>query len=91
VAVDKFFHTVTSGFVLASVFVIGISSWFLIRKREEVLARKSILVAGIFGLISALAVALTGDTSARTIAKVQPVNFAAMEALYEGALMQVLP
>ena len=84
VAVDKFLHTVTSGFVLASVFVVGISSWFLIRKREELLARKSILVAGIFGLVAGLMVALTGDTSARTIAKVQPVKFAAMEALYEG-------
>jgi cytochrome d ubiquinol oxidase subunit I len=84
VAIDKFFHTVTSGFVLASVFVVGISSWFLIRKREEVLARKSIYIAGIFGLVSALTVAFTGDTSARTIAKVQPVKFAAMEALYEG-------
>ncbi|NLE33988.1 MAG: cytochrome ubiquinol oxidase subunit I [Bacteroidales bacterium] len=84
VAVDKFLHTVTSGFVLASVFVVGISAWFLIRKREEVLARKSILIAGIFGLVSSLAVALTGDTSARTLAQVQPVKFAAMEALYEG-------
>ena len=84
VAVDKFLHTVTSGFVLASVFVVGISAWFLIRKREEELARKSILIAGIFGLVSSLAVALTGDTSARTLAQVQPVKFAAMEALYEG-------
>lgn len=84
VAIDKFLHTVTSGFVLASVFVVGISSWFLIRRREEVLARRSILIAGIFGLVSGLAVALTGDTSARTISKVQPVKFAAMEALYEG-------
>lgn len=85
VAVDKFFHTVTSGFVLASVFVTGISAWFLIRNREQMLARRSILIAGIFGLVSALALALTGDTSARTIAKVQPVKFAAMEALYEGS------
>ena len=84
VAIDKFFHTVTSGFVLASVFVVGISSWFLIRRREELLAKRSILIAGIFGLVSSLLVAFTGDTSARTIAKVQPVKFAAMEALYEG-------
>lgn len=84
VAIDKFTHTVTSGFVLASVFVVGISSWFLIRRREELLAKRSILIAGIFGLVSALAVAMTGDSSARTIAKVQPVKFAAMEALYEG-------
>jgi len=84
VAIDKFTHTVTSGFVLASVFVIGISSWFIIRKREEILARKSILIAGIFGLVSSLALALTGDSSARTLAQVQPVKFAAMEALYNG-------
>jgi cytochrome d ubiquinol oxidase subunit I len=84
VAIDKFTHTVTSGFVLASIFVIGISSWFIIRRREELLARKSILIAGIFGLVSSLALALTGDSSARTVAHVQPVKFAAMEALYEG-------
>lgn len=84
VAVDKFTHTVTSGFVLASVFVTGISSWFIIRRRNEVFANKSILIAGIFGLISSLALAFTGDSSARTLARVQPVKFAAMEALYEG-------
>lgn len=84
VAVDKFLHTVTSGFVLASVFVVGISAWFLIRKREQELARRSILIAGIFGLVSGLAVALTGDSSARTLAQVQPVKFAAMEFWYEG-------
>lgn len=84
VAIDKFTHTVTSGFVLASIFVLGVSSWFLMRHREELLARKSILIAGIFGLVSSLVVALTGDSSARTLAEVQPVKFAAMEALYEG-------
>ena len=84
VAVDKFLHTVTSGFVLASVFVAGISAWYLLHKREQEFARKSILVAALFGIISGVAVALTGDSSARTLARVQPVKFAAMEALYEG-------
>ncbi|HOU02241.1 MAG TPA: cytochrome ubiquinol oxidase subunit I [Bacteroidales bacterium] len=84
VAVDKFMHTITSGFLLASIFVIGVSSWYLIKKREEWLAKRSILIAGIFGFLSSLAVALTGDSSARTLAKVQPVKFAAFEALYEG-------
>jgi cytochrome d ubiquinol oxidase subunit I len=84
VAVDKFLHTISSGFLLASMFVLGISSWFLIRKREDLLAKRSILIAGIFGLLSSLMVVYTGDTSAKTISKVQPVKFAAMEALYEG-------
>jgi cytochrome d ubiquinol oxidase subunit I len=84
VAVDKFLHTISSGFLLASMFVLGISSWFLLRKREEILAKKSILIAGVFGLLSSFLVAFTGDMSARTISKVQPVKFASMEALYEG-------
>ncbi len=84
VAVDKFLHTISSGFVLASMFVLGISAWFLLRKREDLLAKRSILVAGVFGLLSSLLVAFTGDGSARRVSKVQPVKFASMEALYEG-------
>ena len=84
VATDKFLHTITSGFVLAAIFVIGISAWFLLKKRETVMAKKSILIAGIFGLVSSLFLAFTGDTSSRTLAQVQPVKFASFEALYEG-------
>ena len=84
VAIDKFLHTISSGFLLASMFVMGISCWFLIRKREELMARRSILIAGVFGLLSSLMVAYTGDASARTISKVQPVKFASMEALFDG-------
>ena len=84
VAVAKFLHTISSGFLLASMFVLGISAWFLIRRREQFMARRSILVASIFGLLASLMVAYTGDDSARTIAKVQPVKFASMEALYQG-------
>jgi cytochrome d ubiquinol oxidase subunit I len=84
VAVDKFLHTITSGFLLGSVFVLGVSAWFLLKNREEWLAKKSILISGIFGLISVLAVVLTGDMSARTLAHVQPMKFAAFEAHYTG-------
>jgi cytochrome bd ubiquinol oxidase subunit I len=84
VAIDKFTHTVTSGFLLASIFVLGISAWYLMKKREEHLATKSMLIASIFGLASTLLVAFTGDNSARTISKVQPMKFAAMEAHYYG-------
>jgi cytochrome bd ubiquinol oxidase subunit I len=84
VAVDKFLHTISSGFLLASMFVLGISSWYLLRKREELLAKRSSLIAATFGLLSSLLVAYTGDSSVRTISEVQPVKFAAFEALYQG-------
>ena len=84
VAVDKFLHTITSGFVLASIFVIGVSSWFLLKNRNHLLAYRSIIIASVFGVISSVFIIYTGDTSARTLAAVQPVKFAAFEALYEG-------
>jgi cytochrome bd ubiquinol oxidase subunit I len=84
VAVHKFLHTVSSGYVTAAIFIIGISAWFLLKKRETGLARKSILVAAIFGCIMSLFLALTGDGSAYTIAQKQPMKLAAMEGLYKG-------
>jgi cytochrome d ubiquinol oxidase subunit I len=84
VAVNKFLHTVTSSFLLASVFVIGVSAWFLWKKREVVFARKSTIIASVFGVISAVATIFTGDSSARLVARNQPMKFASMEALYEG-------
>ncbi|MDF1575063.1 MAG: cytochrome ubiquinol oxidase subunit I [Bacteroidales bacterium] len=84
VAVNKFLHTITSSFLLASVFVIGISAWFLLRKHEVLFAKRSTIVASVFGVIAAIATIATGDTSARIVAREQPMKFAAMEALYEG-------
>jgi len=83
-AINKFLHTVTSGYVLAAVFVIGISAWFMLHKRELLFAKRSMLVASTFGLIMGAFLVMTGDESAREIARVQPMKFAAMEGLYDG-------
>ena len=84
VAVNKFLHTIMSSFLLASVFVIAVSAWFLLRKREVLFAKRSTVVAAVFGLFAAIATIFTGDASARLVARKQPMKFAAMEALYEG-------
>jgi cytochrome d ubiquinol oxidase subunit I len=83
-AVDKFLHTISSSYLLASMFVLSISAWFLLRRRHELMAKRSILVAGVFGILASVMTAYTGDESARTVSKVQPLKFAAMEALSEG-------
>ena len=84
VAVNKFLHTVTSSFTLAALFVIGVSAWYLLKRREEKMATRSIAIASVFGFVFALITAMTGDKSGAIIAKVQPMKLAAMEALYEG-------
>ena len=84
VAVNKFFHTVTSSFVLAALFVVGVSAWYLLRRREQLMARRSIAIASAFGFVFALVTAFTGDRSGAIVARVQPMKLAAMEALYNG-------
>lgn len=84
VAMNKFFHTVTSAFVLAAVFVIGVSAWYLLRNRERGMARKSIRMASWFGLVGLVCVIWTGDGSAVLVARYQPMKLAAMENLRHG-------
>jgi cytochrome bd ubiquinol oxidase subunit I len=84
VAINKFLHTVLSGWVLGGLFVIGVSSWFLLKKREIDFALKSMKVGAIFGLVSTLLLAYTGDGSAYNVSQRQPMKLAAMEGLYEG-------
>jgi cytochrome d ubiquinol oxidase subunit I len=84
VAVAKFFHTVISSWVLGSVAVLGISSWYMLKKRSVVFARQSIKVAAIFGLVASLLTALTGHTVSYYVAQTQPMKLAAMEGLYNG-------
>lgn len=84
VAINKFFHAVFSGWVLASVFVIGVASWMLWKRRNAEAMRMSLKVASWFGLAGIVLTFYTGDGSAVQVARVQPMKLAAMEALYEG-------
>ena len=84
VAVSKFFHSVTSGWVTGGVFVVGVSCWFLLRKRQQKFARKSIIVGSIVGLVGSAAVMLSGDSSGIHAAEFQPMKLAAAEGLQDG-------
>ena len=84
VAVSKFFHSVLSGWMTGSIFVIGVSCWYLLRKREVRFAKASIRVASVVGIVGTLAVMLSGDSSAVHVAKYQPMKLAAAEGLEDG-------
>lgn len=84
VAVNKFLHTITSGYVLSAIFVIGISAWFLLKRRHQLMAKRSIIVASVFGLVMSIFLTITGDGSAFQVAQKQPMKLAAMEGLYKG-------
>jgi cytochrome d ubiquinol oxidase subunit I len=83
VAQVKFVHTVASGYVTGAVFVLAISSYYLLKQKHLALAKRSFAVASGFGLAAVLSVIVLGDVSGYTIGKVQQVKLAAIEAEWE--------
>lgn len=90
VAINKFFHAVFDGWVLGAVFVCGVSSWYLMKRRRREFALDSIRIAGWVGLVGIIFTIWTGDGSAVQVARVQPMKLAAMEGLYDGHVGQDL-
>ncbi|MFP5440788.1 MAG: cytochrome ubiquinol oxidase subunit I [Gammaproteobacteria bacterium] len=83
VAQAKFVHTVAAGYVTGAVFVLAISSWYLLRGRHTGMARRSFAIASSFGLASALSVVVLGDESGYVATEHQKMKIAAIEAMWE--------
>ncbi|WP_028584165.1 cytochrome ubiquinol oxidase subunit I [Desulfogranum mediterraneum] len=83
-AVAKFTHTTSSSMLVAALFILSISSWYLLRGRHVIMAKRSIVVAATLGLVASVFVVFNGDESAYRIAEVQPMKLAAFEGLWEG-------
>jgi cytochrome d ubiquinol oxidase subunit I len=80
VAQVKFVHTVSAGYCTASMFVLGISAYYLLIGRDRAFALRSIAVAAGFGLAAALSVIVLGDESGYTTGEVQRAKLATIEA-----------
>lgn len=76
-------HTVVTATLAVSTAVIGIHAALLLFKRKKVLNLKAIKVALPVFILSALLTPLSGDISAKDVARRQPLKLAAMEAHFE--------
>ncbi len=79
----KFVHTVSAGYVTGAVFVLAISSYYLLRGRDVAFARRSFRIAATFGFASVCSVIVLGDESGYTVGEAQQTKLAAMEAMWE--------
>jgi cytochrome d ubiquinol oxidase subunit I len=79
----KFVHTVSAGYVTGAMFVLSVSSWYLLKGRDIEFARRSFRVAAAFGLASVLSVIVLGDESGYTVGEAQQTKMAALEAMWE--------
>ncbi|TDQ59873.1 cytochrome bd-I ubiquinol oxidase subunit 1 apoprotein [Mesocricetibacter intestinalis] len=83
VAQSKFLHTLSAGYVSAAMFVLAISSYYLLKGRDIGFAKRSFSIAATFGLISAVSVLIMGDEAGYEVAETQHVKLAAMEGEWD--------
>ncbi len=83
VAQVKFVHTVSAGYVTGAMFVLAISAYFMLKKRDLPFARRSFAIAASFGLASILSVIILGDESGYELGDVQRTKLAAIEAEWD--------
>ncbi|MFV5212868.1 cytochrome ubiquinol oxidase subunit I [Azonexus caeni] len=79
----KFVHTVSAGYTTGAIFVLAISSFYLLRGRDVEFAKKSFRVAAAFGFASVCSVIVLGDEAGYSIGEAQQTKLAAMEAMWE--------
>ncbi|MBE8595581.1 cytochrome ubiquinol oxidase subunit I [Xenorhabdus sp. BG5] len=83
VAQVKFVHTVAAGYVTGAIFVLGISSYYLLKGRDLAFAKRSFAIAASFGMAAVLSVIVLGDESGYEMGDVQKTKLAAIEAEWE--------
>lgn len=76
-------HTVMASLLTSSLFVLGVSGWYLLRHRRVELFQRSAALGLVFTLISSLGVILSGHAQAQVMTQQQPMKMAAAEALYQ--------
>ncbi|MBC8061461.1 MAG: cytochrome ubiquinol oxidase subunit I [Clostridiaceae bacterium] len=80
----QFPHTLFSAFVTGAMFMIGISAYNLLRKKDIDVFSKSMKLGVVFGLVSLFFVMGIGDAQGKYLVVHQPMKMAAAEALWES-------
>lgn len=76
-------HMVLAAFVSTAFAVAGVHAFLLLKNRKRLFHQQAVKTALIFGSIAALLQPISGDFSAKDVAKRQPAKLAALEALYK--------
>jgi len=80
----EFPHVVAAGIVTGAFFVIGISAYHLLKKKDQELFRYAMRISLITALLGSIAVIYVGDLQAKHLVQNQPMKLAAAEALWNS-------
>lgn len=78
-------HMCLAAFVATGFAVAGVHAYMILRNKNVLFHTKAFRIAAIFAAVAALLQPISGDRSAKHVAKYQPAKLAAMEAHFETA------
>jgi cytochrome d ubiquinol oxidase subunit I len=77
-----FRHAIAAGFATSSFFILGVSAWYILQKRELEVFKPSFKLGAIVGFIAAFLLLMTGHEQGQELRLYQPMKLAAIEALW---------
>lgn len=75
----RFLHTIDGALIAGSFLVLGMSAWFLFRRRHPMFAKASFRMALVIGLLATVVQFFLGHHSAINVYENQPIKLAAFE------------
>ncbi len=84
-AILEFIHTVSAAYIISAFFVMGISAYYLLKKRHVEMFTRSFRIALVFGLVFSFVEVFEGHLHASDLAEKQPTKLAAMESHWKTA------
>jgi cytochrome d ubiquinol oxidase subunit I len=81
--VDRLSHTILGCWLTGAFFVISVAAYYLLKGIHQPIARSMMKIGLIFGMVALVLQLVSGDSSARLVAKYQPAKLAAFEGVYE--------
>lgn len=82
-SMDRITHVLLGCWLAGAFFVLSVACYYLIKKRHQDLAMIMVKIALPFAMVILVAQLVSGDSSAKLVAKHQPAKLAAMEGIYE--------
>lgn len=80
---DRITHVILGAWLTGAFIVLSISGFYMLKKRHQEFAKKSFFIGQILATIFVMLQLWSADSTARGVAKNQPVKLAAMEGVYK--------
>jgi cytochrome d ubiquinol oxidase subunit I len=80
---DRLAHVILACWMTGAFFIISVSAYYLLKRRDEIIAKSMMKIGLSVASISLLLQLISGDSSARLVAKFQPSKLAAFEGVYK--------